>query len=145
MRAHRKGRKPRALIAMSHPQRRQHLAHLLREDGWTAVVVDNGYELIGKMADALLDDSAPRPELIVADATMAGCSGTSLLEGIRQLHWATPFFLIADFARPGAAAEALAVGPTQIFEKPIDVYAVRSAARATLRQCGQPAPGPAGC
>ena len=143
--SHRKGRKPRALIAMSHPQRRQHLAQLLREDGWTAVVVENGYELIGRMADALLDDRARRPDLIIADATMAGCSGTSLLEGIRQLHWVTPFFLITDFARPGAAAEALAVGPTQVFEKPIDVHVVCAAARATLRAAAQTAPGPACC
>jgi CheY-like chemotaxis protein len=121
-------RHPRALVAMAHPVRRHRLTRGLREDGWTVVAVEDGYKLVRRLADAILDeDTGHRPDLIIADATMAGCSGLTVLEGLRDLHWNTPIIVIVDFNRPDTLRLATNLGATAVFEKPIDVDEVRAA------------------
>ena len=128
-------------MGMSHVERRVSLTRGLRDDGHTVVVADDGFHLIQLMSGAILDESgtaATRPDLIIADVTMAGCSGMTILQGIRQLNWGTPVFLIVDFNHPETARAAFENGADRVFEKPIEVTEVRSAANVILLADGRP-------
>ena len=121
--------RPRALVGMAHPERGRQMVVGLRQDGWSVTIARDGYHLVRLMADAILmDTETARPDLIICDATMAGCTGLTVLRGIRDLHWATPVIVITDFNRPDAMQEALSFGASRVFEKPVNVEEVRVAA-----------------
>lgn len=124
----------KVLVGMTNAARRAALTRGLRDAGHRVIVAQDGYHLVRLMSEALLDenDATERPDLIIADVTMPGCSGMTILDGIRQLEWETPVFLIVDFNQPEVAAMAFARGADRVFDKPIDVDDVRAAANAIL-------------
>lgn len=120
----------RAIVAMAHRGRRARVADGLRRDGWVVRVADDGYDLVHLMEKALLsDDAGVRPDLIIADATLHGLMGLSVLQGIRQLEWTTPVIVLVDFNQPRTVELARELGATRVFEKPVDPDEVCRAAR----------------
>jgi len=120
----------RVFVAMEHRGRRARVADGLRRDGWVVRVAEDGYELVRLLEHALLtEDQARRPDLIVADATLHGLMGLSVLQGLRQLEWTTPVIVIVDFNQPATFDLARELGATAVFEKPVDPDEVCRAAR----------------
>ncbi|MBT8495636.1 MAG: response regulator, partial [Deltaproteobacteria bacterium] len=81
-----------------------------------------------------LDDDSPtrRPDLIVADVELPGCSGISVLEGVRGLGWDVPFFLIANRHRDDVARRAFAAGATRVMSSAVEVEMLRTAVLTCL-------------
>ena len=124
----------RLLLGMAHEQRRDALAAALRDEGHSVVTASDGYELVSLMSAPTSSETGlvSRPDLIIADVTMPGCSGMAILDKIRELHCDTPVFLIVDFNRPEIAERAFARGANRIFEKPIDIDDVRASTQTFL-------------
>jgi len=118
---------------MSDSIRRSETCSRLRDAGCRVVTARDGADLLRKLGAAILDeDPARRPALIIADLALAGCSGLSILEGLRALLWDTPFFLIVDDNGADMARRAFALGATRVFGEPIDPDDVCAAALTCL-------------
>lgn len=58
-----------------------------------------GFHLISAIADVIEGRAAWRqPSLIVVDAVLPGCAGTTIADGLRDLGIAIPTFVIRDAA-----------------------------------------------
>lgn len=124
-------RRPHAMVAMAHPTRRTRLTAALRADGWTVNPLADGFALVRRLADVILTEDPTRgPDLLVVDATLSGCTGLTVLEGLRALRFQTPIIVIVDFNRPATLSLANELGATAVFEKPIDVAQVATTAAA---------------
>jgi DNA-binding response OmpR family regulator len=120
------------LVAVGAGDRRKELARGLRERGCVVSTVGDGLGLLRRISRPLLDDAdAGRPDLIIAELGLAGCSGLSVLEGLRSLDWQTPFFLIAG-GNESVARQAFALGANRVFGEPLDCEAVVDAVQTYL-------------
>lgn len=123
----------RVLIATKDKQTRVLLGNAMRHEGHRVVVVENGFLLIRLLADEILfPERTPLPDLIIADWRMHGCTGQSLLAGIRDLHWDTPVFVLTEEKVPTDKLNAERLGATQVFVKPIDLAKFCDATRLFL-------------
>jgi DNA-binding response OmpR family regulator len=140
------GHRPRILLATDDAEVRTQVATALCNDGATVDIASSGYHLIELMADAILDGSAEsRPDLVIADATLAGCTGTSVLAGLRQLQWPTPAILMVPRGDERQLTAALALGAVGVFFQPVHVPRLLHCARRALSQAVGERPGlPAG-
>jgi len=129
---------------MSDSNRRVETCSRLRDAGCRVVTARDGADLLRKLGTAILDDDpVRRPALIIADLALAGCSGLSILEGLRALLWDTPFFLVVADSGADMARRAFALGATRVFAEPIDPDDVCAAALTCLlvrapRTCPRP-------
>jgi DNA-binding response OmpR family regulator len=116
----------RILLAEDDGEGRRLLRQALREEGHRVVAVRDGLALLGEVAATLLDGEGMPFDLIIAEQRLPGISGLSVLAGLRQCAWTTPFILIT--ASPDGAVEAdthrLAGA---ILPKPFDRRALRAA------------------
>ena len=85
---------PRVFLAVVDPSKRLRLTGALERIGCDVVATHSGYHLLERIADALLDDGASRADALVFDAILPGCTGLSLLEGLRDLQWDVPIILL---------------------------------------------------
>jgi DNA-binding response OmpR family regulator len=76
-------------------------------------------------------NTAPAPDLIVADVLMPVCSGLSVFEALRAAHWTTPVILISARDSPHVRASAARHGAT-FMPKPLDVDALLGTARRLI-------------
>jgi FixJ family two-component response regulator len=60
---------------------------------------------------------------------MPGTSGIEVLAGLHQSGWDTPIILITAYADPELKDLADRLGAVAVLEKPIDVEALRAAAK----------------
>lgn len=133
---------PRVLVALSHSARRTKLTRALRAAGCRVAAAPDGYRLLRLLSrDLLAHALGGRPDLIVVDATMPGCNGLSILQGLRQLGWTTPVYIVVEYNQGDFAQRAFALGATRVFEKPIDVEQVCAAACALVQGISAPLPG----
>lgn len=93
----------------------------------------DGMSLLESLADILLTNSrGGRPELIIADAALPGCSGISLLEGLCDLQWDVPVILITDPHQEEERSRAWRIGVAGVFITPLDYDSLRSLSRLLL-------------
>jgi CheY-like chemotaxis protein len=124
-------RPPEILIGIRDQGLRDRTAVALGDLGRPIVRVGDGLRLVERIADAVLDN-AGRPGLIVADAVLPGCTGLTLLSGVRALHWDTPVILLTQMHEQRERGIAWAQGVTGVFVDPIDVADLRSFAALVL-------------
>lgn len=132
-------RRPTVFVATSDPEVRSLLASILGAEGATVIAFADGFHLVEQLAEPILNPaSSPgsRPDLIIADAILPGCTGLSLVAGIRDLRWGTPVVLITGDHRDLKRARAFDGGVTSFFLRPFEVEEL--AAYATLLMFGEP-------
>jgi len=114
-------RKRTVFVAISDREDRDYVTAMLETDGFDVWTFSDGYHLVEHIAEAIEDDSKPRPKLIIADAILPGCTGISLLSGLRDLNWQTPIVLLAERNQHLKRSRAWNYGVTAIFNQPFDI------------------------
>jgi CheY-like chemotaxis protein len=125
----------KVLLADDDAEMRRILAKALSDEGYLVVEATNGADLLAKLDFAFCDDNAiATVDVIVTDVRMPGVTGFEVLEGLRQVDWATPVILISAFADDQLVRDARLFGVTAVLPKPFALRdlldAVSSAAPA---------------
>ena len=84
----------RILLAEDNETMRRLLAFVLRADGHELAEARDGTELLEALASSLLAGPAERFDAIVAEQSLPGIEGLTVLAGLRARGVATPFILI---------------------------------------------------
>jgi FixJ family two-component response regulator len=91
--------RPVVYIAVDDPAYRAAIADALRRQGAAVIEYRTGFHLLGALADLIEGDkSSLQPGLLVVDAVLRGCSGTTIAAGLRDLDVRIPVVIVA---RPG--------------------------------------------
>lgn len=120
---------PKVLVAEDQPAMRHLLARCLREAGYDVVELQNGAALWSELNNSLADDDNPRePDLVISDIRMPGADGLDVLSRLRSAGQQTPVILITAFGTTATVLEAMRLGATMVFNKPLDVEKLVAAA-----------------
>ena len=86
------------LIAVADLARRERLAELWRQEGYSVSTMACGTELLEQLADTLESEEYvdASPALLILDARLRGVLGSSIAHGIRELGWTTPIVLLGE-------------------------------------------------
>jgi two-component system response regulator ResD len=104
----------RILIVDDEPMVRETIAQVLRDEGYTVEVADDG-------RDALIKLDAHRPDAVLLDLMMPGMNGRQFLTELRQQRGDHELPVVVMTAVHGVGERALSLGATDIVEKPFDV------------------------
>jgi CheY-like chemotaxis protein len=111
----------RVLVAENDFEMRRMITRLLIRDGFDVVEARHGMEVLELLAAELLRPTGHPPvDLIISDFRMPGVTGLSVLSGLRDSAWSTPFIFITAFGTPELAESARLHGATAVLEKPFD-------------------------
>lgn len=125
------------LVGMTDSSERASVVDMLYQEGHVVVPASDGVHLIEFMADAILNASDNlRPDLIIADAILPGCTGLSLLSGLRALNWDTAIILLAPYSDLALRREASQRGVTALLARPCNVERLRNITREILGHGG---------
>jgi DNA-binding NtrC family response regulator len=94
----------RILIAEDEPIARDNLAHVLRNEGFETVAVENGALAIQELEKREFD-------LVMADLRMQPVGGMQVLKRVKELHPHTEVIVITGFATVSSALETMQPGP----------------------------------
>jgi CheY-like chemotaxis protein len=134
------------------PQIERERAALPRGNGETVMFVDDeevlvrlgeemiaklGYEPVGytSAAEALQAFRADpqRFDIVLSDETMPGMTGSELAQRIRAIGEDVPIVLMSGYAAPPLAARAVAVGATDVLNKPLVARDIARSLERALR------------
>ncbi|HTJ44275.1 MAG TPA: response regulator [Kofleriaceae bacterium] len=104
----------RILIVDDEPMVRETIAQVLRDEGYTVEVADDG-------RDALIKLDAHRPDAVLLDLMMPGMNGRQFLTALREDRNDQALPVVVMTAVHGVGERALSLGATDIVEKPFDV------------------------
>jgi DNA-binding response OmpR family regulator len=104
----------RILIVDDEPMVRETIAQVLRDEGYTVEVADDG-------RDALIKYDAHRPDAVLLDLMMPGMNGRQFLNALREERRDTTLPVVVMTAVHGVGERALSLGATDIVEKPFDI------------------------
>jgi CheY-like chemotaxis protein len=114
----------RILLAEDNDTMRRLLAFVLRSDGHHVVEARTGTDLLEALASALTSAGELAFDAILAEQTLPGLNGLTVLAGVRARGHATPFVLItADVDVQDQARRLRGV----ILDQPFNVQAIRAA------------------
>ena len=134
-------RASRVLVAEDDPEMRRLLGSTLRRDGYEVFEVENGVDLLDRLATEILHPHVPSTfDLVISDVRMPGVSGLEVLAGMRAADALTPFIIITAFGSPELHAQALAGGAVAVLDKPFEIDDLRTTV-ARLLQPVDLAPG----
>lgn len=115
-------RQATVLVGIEDPRVREDVAKALEHQGYSVVAVGDGYRVIEYIASAVLDGPPElRPNLIIVDSILKGCTGLSLVSGLRDLGWETPVIVLTPMDDEQTRRQAWEVGATGVFMTPFDV------------------------
>lgn len=123
---------PLAVVAEDSPQMRVLIAQMLRREGYEVVEAKDGSELLDLLVDTLRDQQPRIPALLVTDIWMPGCSGLEVLARLRRFGWPTRVIVITAFGDDTSHTEARRLGAALVLDKPFELSALASAARALV-------------
>lgn len=122
-----------AVVAMRDGAVRAQVSSMLGSLGCSVDSFGNGMDLIDRLADRILAGSrSSRPDLIIAEAILPGCTGVSLLAGLRELGWETPVILLTRSDQNSVRKQAWHNGVTGIFIEPLDLNQLGEFAQLVL-------------
>ncbi len=124
---------PTILVIEDYSDTRELLSSLLRRKGYNVVEAENGKE-------GVLQATNKNPDLILMDLALPEMDGVEAAEIIHRVPKLsqTPIFVISAYATEEVRADALAVGCTEIFTKPVDVDDLLAKIRETLNSSSSP-------
>jgi DNA-binding response OmpR family regulator len=119
-------RRPIVLVAEDDKEMRQMLVQALRKDGYEVSECSNGFHMLGKLGNRLLEPEvlkceAKEYDLIISDIRMPGVTGLSVLEGMRLFEGFPPMILITAFGDEETHAKAREFGAAAVFDKPFEL------------------------
>ena len=105
---------------------------VFRKDGYRSIVARDG-------AAALEAFASSRPDAVFMDITMPTMGGLEALKEMKEQSPATPVVIITGFGTMQTAIRAMQLGAFEYLTKPLDVHAIRTAARRALATVTGPA------
>jgi CheY-like chemotaxis protein len=114
----------RILLAEDNETMRRLLGFVLRADGHDLAEARDGTELLEAIASSLLAGPGGRFDAIVAEQSLPGLEGLTVLAGLRARGVSTPFVLIT--ADPEIQARARRLGGV-VLDQPFNTQAIRDA------------------
>ena len=113
---------PMILLGIADTRLRETVAVGLKELACEIVALGDGYHVVECMADAILDGPRQsRPCLIIVDSILPGCTGLSVLAGLREMGWDTPVILLMPHEDEDVRRQAWGHGATGVFMNPFEV------------------------
>jgi DNA-binding response OmpR family regulator len=110
------------LVGIADAATRMKVARGLSELDCEVITVVDGYRLLERLGDAILDlKHRATLRLVVADTSLAGCSGLNLLTGLRELGWDIPIVLLTRSAEEDERRKAWDAGVTGVFIEPYEL------------------------
>lgn len=103
-----------ALVIDDEPVVRDAALRILRDEGWTVVVVPDGETAL---AHPVLETCA----LVLCDLMLPGRDGCEIVAEVRARRPEVPILLITGYATPENTRRAIASGATEVLAKPFDV------------------------
>ena len=123
-----------ALVGIANHDTREGVAALLRADGCGVVAESDGFHLVEQIAAAIEDvPKSERPDVIIADAILPGCTGLSLLAGLGDLKWQVPVILIVAAGDFHSRRKAWECGASGTFGQHFDPQHLRVFVSLILR------------
>jgi DNA-binding response OmpR family regulator len=119
--------RPRVLLAEDDFEMRRLVQEALVEDGFEVVTCSNGTDFLLAARSEWL--AHRRPDLIVADVRMPGCSGIQAVADLQWLGWHAPTLVMTAFGDEGLHLQAEALG-ARVLDKPFDLESFHDAVRA---------------
>lgn len=129
-------RRAEALVGVAEARPRREIGAMLSRLGFTVSSEADGFRLIERIADAILGKPVERPALIIADAVLPGCTGLSLLGGLRELGWQTPVILLGPRSPDAARRQAWSSGVSGVFTAPYDMHELHAFVLSLLHHGG---------
>ena len=114
------------VVGEDDPELRELVSDRLRAEGYEVTAVGDGQELLDELI-------ATDPDLVVTDERLPNLSGLEVLERLRASRWTTPFILMTGFPDKWTHLHARGLGAVQVFDKPFDLRALVTTARAALK------------
>ena len=124
---------PRVLLAHADETRREGLAWELGACGCTVVEVEDGKELLDYLDCSGAFPPLPRPDVIVAELDMPGCSGLDAARALRARGDHTPIVFINVSSSPSSAIAAARLPLTRLLDGDIEGGVLRAAVDTALR------------
>jgi DNA-binding response OmpR family regulator len=121
----------RAVVADDDAELRRLVALGLAREGFEVTEVADGKELLS-LIDDVTSNTARRPDLIIADIFMPGCSGLKVVASMRRRNLEIPVVLITAFGDETTHALAKRLGAAALFDKPFDMVEIRRFAAALV-------------
>lgn len=116
----------RLLLAEDDEALRSLIAEALRKDGYQVVEVKHGLELLELLEPAMFEGHPEtRPDLIISDYHMPGCTGMSILAGVHSTGLAVPFIVITAFGDEATHQKARLLGAVAVLNKPFNLDELR--------------------
>ncbi|HEX4515877.1 MAG TPA: response regulator [Polyangiaceae bacterium] len=109
----------RIILAEDDDEMRDVIASSLRKDGYHVTLAKDGGELLARLAYQEFD-------VVISDIRMPVCSGTHVLDGLRDARWQVPVILMTAFGDPDTRAHVESRDAI-LFDKPFDVDDLRTA------------------
>lgn len=123
----------RILVGVSDGRNRERIARAVGDLGHEVVAMADGYHLTECLADGILSGKCDqRPSLIIVNPILPGCTGLSLLGGLRDLGWQTPVVFIIRGDDYRGRSQAWAKGVTGVFIEPFTDEELRTFASLVL-------------
>ena len=119
-------RQPRVFLAEDDDEMRAFAYWTLREEGYDVVEAADGRQMLDRMR-AVFGGSIARPDVIVTDLRMPGCSGLEVLAVIRRAGLRIPVILMTAFGDEALHSRAREFGATRVLDKPFDADHLREA------------------
>jgi CheY-like chemotaxis protein len=124
---------PRVLLAHADETRREGLAWELGHCGCTVIEVEDGKELLDYLDCNGVFPPLPKPDVIVAELEMPGCSGLDAARALRAAGDQTPIVFINVSSAPSAAIAAARLPQTRLLDGDIEGGVLRAAVDTALR------------
>lgn len=132
------------LLAEDDEDQRAVLVAALKRDGFAVIEARNGLELLDHVAPWLAGKAPPQPiDVIITDIQMPCFTGLEILEGLSELCSRPAVILITAFGDRRTHSLARALGAAAVFDKPLDLDALRGVLSVLGAPQGAP-PGLAG-
>jgi len=123
----------RILVVEDDPVTQKVITHFLQNEGFQAVVADDGVDALMKMGQSRFD-------LILSDINIPNLDGFKLLEMVQQKSFGIPIILMTGRASPEDEIRGLELGATDYLRKPIQKELLLLRVRRTLSNISRPVP-----
>ena len=129
-----RARRPVVLVAEDDDELRRLIVRKLRRRGCEILAARNGVELAELLVARAIEALGRQTPigLVISDIRMPGRTGLEILDMVRGSELVVPVILITGFGDPATHAEALRLGAMAIFDKPVDLDDLATAACSVL-------------
>ena len=115
------------LIVDDEPIARDNLAHILKKDGYTPLLAENGQQAIDILKKEEVD-------LVLTDLRMRGVDGMAVLAETKNLWPSTEVVVITGYASVDTAVEAMRLGAYHYISKPFKINELRAIVEKALEK-----------